>query len=134
MEIPSEVYFIINKLKEKGFETYIVGGCVRDFLRGVEPLDWDITTNAKPDQIGKIFLRSFADNKFGTVKVLTGSENEKLKEIEITPFRLEAKYTDKRHPDEIHWAKTLKEDLSRRDFTVNAMAIEIESQKSKVKN
>ena len=125
MEIPKEVKFVIDKLKKKGFEAYIVGGCVRDFLRGVGPQDWDVATNAKPTEIGKIFPRSYADNKFGTVTILTGSEDPKLKEIEITPYRIESKYTDKRHPDEIKWAKTIKEDLARRDFTVNAIAMSL---------
>ena len=124
MEIPKEVKFIISQLKKKGFEAYIVGGCVRDFLRKAEPKDWDVATNAKPLEIGKIFLRSFADNKFGTVTVLTGSKNPKLKEIEITPYRIDEKYTDKRHPDRIRWAKTIEEDLARRDFTINAMALD----------
>ena len=122
MEIPKEVKFIIDQLKKKGFEAYIVGGCVRDFLRRVEAEDWDVATNAKPAEIGKIFLRSYADNKFGTVTVLTGSKDPKLKEIEITPYRVDEKYTDKRHPDRIRWAKTIKEDLARRDFTINALA------------
>jgi len=126
MEIPKEVKFVIDKLKKKGFEAYIVGGCVRDFLRGVGPQDWDVATNAKPTEIGKIFPRSYADNKFGTVTVLIGSEDPKLKEIEITPYRIESKYTDKRHPDEVKWAKTIKEDLARRDFTVNAIAINLQ--------
>ena len=126
MEVPGEVKFVIDKLKKKGFEAYIVGGCVRDFLRGVGPQDWDVATNAKPTEIGKIFPRSYADNKFGTVTILTGSEDPKLKEIEITPYRIESKYTDKRHPDEIKWAKTIKEDLARRDFTVNAIAINLQ--------
>jgi len=124
MTIPKEVQSVIDKLEKKGFEAYIVGGCVRDFLRGVEPEDWDITTNAKPEEIGKVFLRSYTDNKFGTVTVLTGSKKLKLKEIEITTFRIDEKYTNKRHPDKIRFAKTLKEDLKRRDFTVNAMAIQ----------
>ncbi|MBL7150171.1 MAG: HD domain-containing protein, partial [Candidatus Pacebacteria bacterium] len=98
-------------------------GCVRDLLLGVTPEDWDIATNAKPEKIGKIFLRSFADNKFGTVTVLTGSENQRLKEIEITPYRIDEKYSDKRHPDSIRYAKTIEEDLARRDFTINAMAL-----------
>ena len=126
MEVPGEVKFVIDKLKKKGFEAYIVGGCVRDFLRGVGPQDWDVATNAKPTEIGKIFPRSYADNKFGTVTILTGSEDPKLKEIEITPYRIESKYTDKRHPDEVKWAKTIKEDLARRDFTVNAIAINLQ--------
>jgi poly(A) polymerase/tRNA nucleotidyltransferase (CCA-adding enzyme) len=125
MEIPKEVLEVVEKLKESGFEAYVVGGCVRDFLRGVEPEDWDITTNAKPEEIMKIFPKSFYENRFLTVTVLTKSENPKLKEIEITTFRKEAKYTDKRHPDFVGFAKTLEEDLARRDFTINAMAIDV---------
>ena len=133
MEIPKEVLEVVEKLKENGFEAYIVGGCVRDFLRGVEPEDWDVTTNAKPEEIMKIFPKSFYENRFLTVTVLTGSQNPKLKEIEITTFRKEAKYTDKRHPDFVGFAKTLEEDLARRDFTINAMAIEVRSSKLEVR-
>lgn len=125
MEIPREVQFIIEKLKEADFKAYIVGGCVRDFLRKVEPEDWDVATNAKPKEIQKIFPKSFYSNKFFTVSVQTDSQNPKLKEIEITTYRLEAKYTDKRHPDEVKFAKTIEEDLARRDFTINAMALNI---------
>jgi len=136
MVIPKEVEFIISQLKKKSFEAYIVGGCVRDFLRGVEPQDWDVATNAKPEEIGKIFLRSYLDNKFGTVtvqvksmsrietKFLVRGQKAEFMEIEITPFRTEEKYSDKRHPDQIHWAKTIEEDLKRRDFTINAMAMD----------
>lgn len=135
MSIPKEVKFVIDKLKKSGYEAYIVGGCVRDILLGREPQDWDIATNAKPKEIGKIFLRSYADNKFGTVTVLTGSKNKRLKEIEITTYRIDEKYSDKRHPDKIKWAKTIKQDLARRDFTVNAIALtEIKNQKSKIKD
>jgi poly(A) polymerase/tRNA nucleotidyltransferase (CCA-adding enzyme) len=132
MEIPKEVLEVVEKLKENGFEAYIVGGCVRDFLRGVEPEDWDVTTNAKPEEIMKIFPKSFYENRFLTVTVLTGSQNPKLKEIEITTFRKEAKYTDKRHPDFVGFAKTLEEDLARRDFTINAMALKIENGKLQI--
>jgi len=132
-DIPKEVQFIIDKLKENNYEAYIVGGCVRDLLRGIEPQDWDVATNAKPEEIGKIFLKSFADNKFGTVTVLTDSEKPSLKEIEITPYRIDEKYTDKRHPDKVRWAKTIKEDLARRDFTVNAMAIDFVKELSSLK-
>jgi len=124
MEIPTEVKLILDKLKKAGFEAYIVGGCVRDFLRKVEPEDWDVATNAKPAELQKIFPRSFYENKFLTVTVQTKSQNPKLKEIEITTYRSEAKYTDKRHPDEVKFAKTIKEDLSRRDFTVNSIAMD----------
>ncbi len=123
MTIPKEVKIIIDKLKKQGFEAYVVGGCVRDYLRGVEPEDWDITTSAKPEEIKKIFPKSFYENKFLTVTVQTSSKNPKLKEVEITTYRSEAKYTDKRHPDEIKFAKTLEEDLDRRDFTINAIAL-----------
>jgi len=127
MEIPKEVKSVIDKLKKAGYEAYIVGGCVRDFLRGVEPKDWDATTNAKPEEIRKVFHKSFYENKFLTVTVQTASKEEKLKEIEVTTYRSEAKYTDKRHPDEVMFAKTLEEDLARRDFTVNAMAMSSKS-------
>jgi len=123
MEIPGEVKFLIERLEENGFEAYIVGGCVRDFLKRVEPEDWDIATNAKPVEIQKLFPKSFYSNQFFTVTVQTGSQNPRLKEIEITTYRKEIKYTDKRHPDQISFAKTIREDLGRRDFTVNTMAM-----------
>jgi len=123
MSIPKEVQSIIKEFQDAGYEAHIVGGCVRDILRNAEPEDWDVATNANPEEIQKIFPKSFYSNKFFTVTVQTGSQNPRLKEIEITTYRLEAKYTDKRHPDEIKFAKTIKEDLARRDFTVNAMAM-----------
>ncbi|MDP3990751.1 MAG: HD domain-containing protein [Candidatus Nealsonbacteria bacterium] len=137
MQIPKEVKTVVDKLEKSKFQAYIVGGCVRDLLRGITPNDWDVTTNAKPEQIQKLFLHppkfcgaklgragSFYENRFGTVTVLTCSQDVSLKEIEITTYRLEAKYTDKRHPDEIKFAKTLEQDLARRDFTINAIALE----------
>src|SRR3989344_4240924 len=141
MLIPKEVKNIISKLEKAGFEAYIVGGCVRDFLLGKEPNDWDVTTNAKPEEIQKVFPDSFYENNFLTVTVRTGSpdskavedprlplgnrdKNPKLAEIEITTYRFEAKYSDKRHPDEVKYAEKLEDDLSRRDFTVNAMAMD----------
>jgi len=140
MRIPKEIKTVIEELQVAGYEAYIVGGCVRDLLLGVaaqskalseprlaearrEPEDWDVATNAKPEEIQKIFPKSFYSNKFFTVTAQTESENPKLKEIEITTYRKEAKYTDKRHPDEIKFAKTIEEDLSRRDFTINAIAV-----------
>ena len=125
MDIPKEVKFVIEELKKAGFGAYIVGGCVRDFLRGVEPEDWDIATSARPEEIQKVFSKSFYENKFLTVTIQTKSKNPRLKEIEITTYRSEAKYTDKRHPDEIRFAKTIEEDLARRDFTVNALAMDL---------
>lgn len=129
MIIPKEVKSVIGTLKNNGFDAYVVGGCVRDVLRGVDPDDWDITTDAKPEEIQKIFPKNFYENKFLTVTVQTDSKKQELKEIEITTYRSEAKYTDKRHPEEIRFAKTLEEDLSRRDFTVNAIAIGIKNKK-----
>ncbi|KPJ55032.1 hypothetical protein AMJ47_01905 [Parcubacteria bacterium DG_72] len=114
MNIPKNVKDIVKELEKKKFQAYLVGGCVRDLLRGEKPKDWDIATSAKPEDIQKIFSDSFCNNEFGTVNV-SG--------VEITPFRIEEKYTDKRHPDKIEWAKTIEQDLSRRDFTVNAIAL-----------
>jgi poly(A) polymerase/tRNA nucleotidyltransferase (CCA-adding enzyme) len=124
MVIPKEVKNIIEGLQKAGFEAYIVGGCVRDFLLNAEPKDWDVTTIAKPEEIQKVFPDSFYVNEFLTVTVRTGSKNEKLAEIEITTYRTEAKYSDKRHPDQVKYAQKLEDDLSRRDFTVNAIAMD----------
>jgi tRNA nucleotidyltransferase (CCA-adding enzyme) len=132
MIIPREVKKILTGLKKAGFEAYIVGGCVRDFLLGVEPKDWDITTNAKPEEIQKVFPNSFYENNFLTVTIKTGSKKMELGQVEVTTFRFEAKYSDKRHPDQIKYAKTLQEDLSRRDFTINAIAIALIGEKKEI--
>lgn len=124
-EVPKEVQEAGAKLVAAGFDAYIVGGCLRDLLLEKNPNDWDLTTSAKPEEIQKIFPDSVYENKFGTVAIKTRSEEPAVKIIEITTFRKEGKYTDKRHPDEISFAKTIEEDLSRRDFTVNAMAYKI---------
>jgi len=124
MLIPKEVKSIIKDLQKAGFEAYIVGGCVRDFLLEQEPKDWDVTTNAKPEEIQKVFPDSFYENNFLTVTARTKSKDPKLAEIEITTYRLEAKYSDKRHPDGVKYAKKLEDDLSRRDFTINAMSMD----------
>lgn len=123
--IPKEILAVLDELKKAGFDVYLVGGCVRDLLMKREPKDWDIATNAKPEEVQKIFPDSVYENQFGTVGVKTESEDPKLKVIEVTTFRLEGKYTDKRHPDDIKFAKTIEEDLSRRDFTVNAIAVDL---------
>ncbi|MBI2446751.1 MAG: HD domain-containing protein [Parcubacteria group bacterium] len=122
MTIPKEVRETIKALNDAGFEAYAVGGCVRDFILGREPYDWDITTNAKPVEIQKIFSHSVYENDFGTVAINTESSNPKLKIIEITTYRVEEKYTDKRHPDVVRFTSKLEDDLARRDFTVNAIA------------
>ena len=132
INVPKEILEVYQKLKTANFEAFLVGGCVRDLLlrelglsRVEGPKDWDITTNATPEEIQKIFSDSVYENTFGTVGIKTGSEDPKLKIVEITTFRLEGKYTDKRHPDEIKFAKTVEEDLARRDFTMNSLALSI---------
>ena len=99
MTIPKEVKSVIEGLNKAGFEGYIVGGCVRDFLldralpAGRQAKDWDVTTNAKPEEIQKVFPESFYENKFLTVTAKTGSKKENLKEVEITTYRTEAGYS-----------------------------------------
>ena len=94
MQIPKEIQSIIKDLEKRGFEAYVVGGCVRDFLLGKKPKDWDITTSAKPEEIQKIFPESFYNNKFGTVTVVNkDTKNEAFKNIEITTYRVDVGYT-----------------------------------------
>lgn len=126
MKLPGEVKIILAKLEEEGFKAYAVGGCVRDLLLDKKPKDWDVATSAKPAEIQKIFPDSFYKNKFGTVTVKTKSKEPSLKEIEITTFRTEEKYTDKRHPDTIRFTVNERKDLARRDFTINALLIDEE--------
>jgi len=138
MKIPKNVKLIIEQLQKNGYEAYVVGGCVRDLLRGIEPEDWDVATNAKPEKVQEIMekagFKTFYENEFWTVGAVWPKKGKKLGEeyskkdiIEITTYRSEAKYTDKRHPDEIKPAQTIEEDLARRDFTVNAIALKIEN-------
>jgi len=124
-----ELVNILQAIVKAGFEVAIVGGAVRDFLAKKDISDWDFTTNASPEEILKLIKGSFYNNRFGTVGVVL--QSQKLT-IQITTYRTEEKYTDKRHPDVIVWGKTLEEDLSRRDFTINAMALRIENGKLKV--
>lgn len=125
--IPSTVLLTLSKIKENNFEAFIVGGCVRDLLLNKKPNDWDITTNATPDQLLKIFPDGKYENAFGTVILAEKylGKPESKKNIEITTYRIESAYSDKRRPDEIKFAKKLEDDLERRDFTINAMALEI---------
>lgn len=120
--IPKEVLETHAALKNAGFEGYLVGGCVRDLVLGKEPKDWDITTNAKPEQIQALYEETFYENEFGTVGVVTKSEDPRLKVIEITPYRIEGKYSNARHPDTVTFSEKLEDDLKRRDFTINAIA------------
>lgn len=122
MKIPSEVSRIITTLESSGYEAFVVGGCVRDVVLGKLPKDWDVTTNAKPEDIQRLFPEHVYENAFGTVAVKTGSEDATLALVEVTPYRTESSYSDKRHPDAVQFAEKLEDDLSRRDFTVNAMA------------
>jgi tRNA nucleotidyltransferase (CCA-adding enzyme) len=120
--IPSEVRAVTNSLRAAGFEAYLVGGCTRDLFLNRKPKDWDVTTSAKPEDIQKIFTESFYTNDFGTVGVVQDTEDESLRIIEITPYRTESGYTDKRRPDAVSFGESLEEDLARRDFTINAIA------------
>lgn len=142
--LPKEVTELLNKFKKNKFQIYVVGGAVRDMLldpsteftpseaeglrtssKKVIELDWDFTTNATPEQILKMFPDAFYNNIYGTVSIPVQTQNfASLQKtvFEITPFRKESDYTDSRHPDKIIWAKTIEEDLARRDFTINAMA------------
>ena len=122
--IPLEVRTVAEELRKNGFEAYLVGGCVRDLFIGRTPKDWDVTTNAKPEDIQRIFPESFYENDFGTVGVKTGSEDSTLSIIEVTPYRTESGYTDKRRPDEVTFGESLEDDLARRDFTINAIALD----------
>ncbi|MBI2113094.1 MAG: HD domain-containing protein [Candidatus Wildermuthbacteria bacterium] len=129
MKIPKEVQSVVLELEKKGFEAYVVGGCVRDILLGRVPEDWDIATNATPEEIQSVFSKTFYENKFFTVTVLTGSQDASVKEIEVTTFRSDSRYTDRRRPEEVRYAETIEEDLSRRDFTVNAIALKLAKKK-----
>jgi poly(A) polymerase/tRNA nucleotidyltransferase (CCA-adding enzyme) len=123
--IPKEVINTIETLEKAGFEAYLVGGCTRDIFLGRKPKDWDVTTNATPEQIIPMFTKTFYENKYGTVGVVSEEAEESLKIIEVTPYRTESVYTDHRHPDEVHFSKHIEDDLKRRDFTINAIAVNL---------
>jgi putative nucleotidyltransferase with HDIG domain len=126
--IPQEVQTVAQTLENKGFEAYLVGGCTRDILLGRTPKDWDLTTDAHPEQIQELFPEHYFNNDFGTVGIKTESENDALKIIEVTPYRSEGTYSDSRRPDEVTFGVSLTEDLKRRDFTINALAFRITTQ------
>lgn len=124
-QIPHYVEKTINLLEDAGFEAYLVGGCVRDLILNNTPKDWDITTNATPEQIVALFPKTVYENTFGTVAVVWEYEEKEAKKpdiVEVTPFRTEGKYTDNRHPDSVVFTQDIAEDIKRRDFTINAMA------------
>jgi tRNA nucleotidyltransferase (CCA-adding enzyme) len=124
--LPEEVLNVVKTLKDKSFEAYLIGGCVRDILLERKPKDWDITTNATPEEIISLFTDTFYENNYGTVGIVNEeTKDETLKVIEVTPYRLEAEYSDNRRPDQVTFSKNLEDDLQRRDFTINAIALEI---------
>jgi len=141
LQLSSAAVEVVMSLREAGYEAYIVGGAVRDSLMGRPATDWDITTNATPEQVIPLFEESFYDNAYGTVmvagkhlKTQFGLPTEAANDEEIfdiTTYRTEHGYSDKRRPDQVKWGKSVEEDLTRRDFTINAMALEIESKSVK---
>ena len=119
MRLPETVRDILNKLETAGFQAYAVGGCVRDSILGKEPDDWDLTTDARPEEVKALFPRTVDTGlQHGTVTVLLGGEG-----YEVTTYRIDGSYSDGRHPDSICFTPSLAEDLKRRDFTINAMAV-----------
>ncbi|HCU01315.1 TPA: hypothetical protein DIC62_00735 [Candidatus Nomurabacteria bacterium] len=147
-KIPSYVTRVTSTLEKADFEVFLVGGCVRDLIIDRIPKDWDIATNAKPEEIIPLFDKTIYENKFGTVGVCVPVEEDKGKTVadvthetvlnvthvtndikynilEVTPYRTEAKYSDFRHPDEVLFSNKIEDDLQRRDFTINALAYNI---------
>lgn len=118
IKLPEQVHMIITTLQDHGYEAYAVGGCVRDSILGRIPGDWDITTSAMPEETKALFERTFDTGiEHGTITVLLGGEG-----FEVTTYRIDGEYEDSRHPKEVTFTRSLKEDLMRRDFTINAMA------------
>jgi tRNA nucleotidyltransferase (CCA-adding enzyme) len=144
LTLPPPVLFVLHQLQSNGFEAYIVGGAVRDVMMQRSVNDWDFTTNAKPEEIQPLFAGSFYDNAYGTVMVPTEAllvqmttkrwrVNHEIKKdstwnkqvIDITTYRQEHGYSDRRRPDKVEWGKNIEDDLSRRDFTINAIAVRV---------
>ncbi len=141
-KIPQYVTYVTNILEKSQFESFLVGGCVRDLIIGKKPKDWDITTNAKPEQIISLFEKTIYENMFGTVGVCVLTElnvthetlnnqgndvspETKYQIVEVTSYRTEAKYSDSRHPDKVEFSSKIEDDLKRRDFTINALAYNV---------
>ena len=124
IEMPRDVEWIIGKIREHGFEAFAVGGCVRDTLLGREPGDWDITTSAKPEEVKGIFGKTVDTGlQHGTVTIIKNRNG-----YEVTTYRIDGEYHDGRHPESVEFTSNLKEDLKRRDFTINAMAYSHETE------
>jgi poly(A) polymerase/tRNA nucleotidyltransferase (CCA-adding enzyme) len=117
LRVPPDVERVVARLVASGHQAYVVGGSVRDAIRGVDPHDWDVTTSATPEEIQQVFRRTLYLNHFGTVVVRAGDHD-----IEVTTYRVESDYADHRHPSEVAFTDSLHDDLARRDFTMNAMA------------
>jgi len=140
VQLPKSVVDIIYKFQEKNYQIYVVGGAVRDLLMGKIVYDWDFTTSAIPEESLQLFESAYYTNEFGTVGIPNETEGERP--YEITTFRTEHGYSDSRRPDRVEWGKTLEEDLQRRDFTINAMALNVKitnyktqiTNKPKIKN
>jgi poly(A) polymerase/tRNA nucleotidyltransferase (CCA-adding enzyme) len=125
--VPKEVINVSSKLKSAGYQAYLIGGCVRDILLNRKPKDWDLTTDATPEQIISLFPKTFYENTFGTVGVVDENcTDDTVKVIEVTPFRLESEYSDNRRPDSVIFSQKLDDDLQRRDFTINAIALNVD--------
>jgi tRNA nucleotidyltransferase (CCA-adding enzyme) len=126
-QIPADVVALARKLASRGYEAHLVGGGVRDMLLGRPPADFDLATNARPEQVLELFGRSYAiptGLQHGTVTVLTSGDPATRKSVEVTTFRGEGAYLDGRRPSSVTYVSTLDEDLSRRDFTMNAIALD----------
>lgn len=120
-KIPNEILNIYKRIEESNFEIYFVGGCVRNLIMNISVKDWDLTTNATPEEISRLFENSYYKNDFGTVSIPL--KNNEI--VEITTYRTEYGFSNKRHPDKVEWGKSIEEDLERRDFTMNAIAMNI---------
>ncbi|MBP9818341.1 hypothetical protein KBC75_06380, partial [Candidatus Shapirobacteria bacterium] len=121
IKLPEKVTRVMKKFQDVGADIYVVGGAVRDLLLGREVKDWDFATNLTPEEMKKLFPKnSFYENVYGTFSIV-GKDGEIL---EVTTYRTEREYTDSRHPDKVEWGKSLREDVERRDFTINAMGIQ----------
>lgn len=121
--LPIEVRQAVETLQSRGYSAYLVGGCVRDLILGQKPDDWDIATSAQPEEIAAAFPKTFYENIYGTVTVVNENTlDETLRHIEVTPFRQETNYSDRRHPDKVIFGVSIEDDLRRRDFTINAIA------------
>lgn len=122
-KLPKEIMIVSETLEKEGFDSYLVGGCVRDLFLDRKPKDWDFTTNAKPEDLTRIFEHTIYENNFGTVLVVfDDAKEESLKTVEITPYRKESEYTDSRRPAKVEFGVSLEADLARRDFTINTLA------------